>query len=238
MNSRKRRRVAKDPALVLIEKIEKTKSSKQDIIQANNWPRVIKSFNEYLKTKNVDYKEKYSIYRKVSRLTSRIRKLCTELRSKYNIEINEDVDNESTTDDDLNSHNDSELIIPSKCENCNRRNLFCDDSFYDLQLRSIDSDKIHLKRQFTNIRRTTKKENVISYHVCLQCDIHLTHTDATKANETSNTWPSFIWKILYLKSIWKHYNAEFIWKLVPLKWRHWWVEEIQHQFPTFFQIYH
>ena len=58
--------------------------------------------------------------------------------------------------------------------------------------------------------------------------------DTDKANGLQFIWPGFYWIILHCRDIPYHYSSEFIWKIVPLKWREGWFDEIVLQFPAYY----
>ena len=58
--------------------------------------------------------------------------------------------------------------------------------------------------------------------------------DTDKVNGPQFIWTYFYWIILRCKDIRNHYSSEFIWKIIPLKWREWWFDEIIIQFPAYY----
>jgi hypothetical protein len=142
--------------------------------------------------------------------------------------------NQSNTDgsDDVNS--ESNENGNSLCENCHRMNSNHhsgqNDEPYRINFSEHASDTIR-RRKFKNIRISSSHVSICT--LCTECKNHLTTNDNKEASKDENIWPSFIWTLLSNSRIHGIYGR-MIWKFIPTKWRHWWINELKASFPIVF----
>jgi hypothetical protein len=193
-----------------------------------------------------------------------LKSLCSELSGKYKIDVrnigilidstnssNIILPNSSTESTNIdqniisNISNDSTInsvctdteemidrdIILQTCDNCKRKEIVENEFEFTI----ITSNQIKRNRSYTFVQRTTPAtDTVFQYHVCYQCYNHLTLEDRDEANKNMNTWPGFIWNLMHSQEIKRCYNADYIWILIPLQWRKWWLDSIYMYFSAFF----
>ncbi len=73
----------------------------------------------------------------------------------------------------------------------------------------------------------------MNYIFCRQCEFYL---DAEKDYDATNydnvVWCSFFWALFSNRQIQIKYGQEFIWRLIPKEWRHWWLGSLTAVFPN------
>ena len=120
-----------------------------------------------------------------------------------------------------------------KFANCNIRPIQSCTSVYQMKLCTVSSSLIISRRPFSFIK-VSRYSDTIDYLLCIQLEVHLSEEDSDKANGPQFIWPYFYRGILHYKDIHNNYSSEFIWKIVPLKWREWWFHDIVIQFPEYY----
>lgn len=214
---------AKDPAAKLLARIKNHHNNKTQILsQHNNDSDSLKEkHNQYRRTRSAELKASYMAWENIRKLDTKIQNLLTQLSTRHQYVIPEGSSIFSATQEE------------NKCANCHRCQINNCPHSYELDLCTVSSSDIVGRRQFCFVKGTNEA-NSREYTMCKQCATHLTH-DAKVANKSEYTWPGLFWNLLQYEGIREHYTAEYIWKLIPIQWRPWWIHEIQLQFPLFFR---
>ena len=126
------------------------------------------------------------------------------------------------------------------CHNCHRQEISNENNNMDegtnhqqLYLTQRTSDAVARRRKFKNV--VASSTNIRTYHFCRQCDGHLKiDGDQSEFNSFALTWPGFIWYLLTDNEILSHYSAEFLWKLIPQKWRKWWLPSLKSEHSRYY----
>ena len=214
----------KDPIVLLQGKLATLKKKRQAFLQQYDIDTIENQYTSYRKNKHPNHKKGWDAYNKFIYFNKKIRKINSELLSKYNIDDNLD---SSDSDNDLGAS----IIL--KCANCHRRNLQNISPNYELNLQPVLSNTIKGDRPFAFVSGT-RSGNPIEYQLCRQCSIHLTDPDNGIALESKNMWPGVFWYLLQSQEIYENYTPQFIWTLFPKQWREWWIDEVKSQFPSFY----
>ena len=151
----------------------------------------------------------YLAYQKLSCLNTEIRKLSDKLKDTYGITVGTDHPQFAETSDPI-----------IKCANYNRRTIQNCTSIYQIKLFTVISILIISRRPFAFIKEYISSDP-IDYLLCNKFEVHLSDKDSDKANRPQFIWTDFYWSILHCKDTHNNSSSEFIWKIVPLKWREW-----------------
>ena len=197
-------RRSKDPIAQLRTKLSKAIQTLDLLKSEYDYDDLYHHFKNYKKTKDPSSKSLYSKYTKWNYIKKKIVKLQRELSTKYNIQVEENNNEQS-------SEVDPPLI---KCDNCCRRPISICTSAYELNLSVISSSDVIESRTFCNLKGTRSRDSV-EYNVCVQCKTHLTLVDTEEASKEKNTWLAFVWKILSSDDTINTYGGAFIWKFIP-----------------------
>ena len=160
-----------------------------------------------------DLRENRKLYRSTNRSDL---KIFDALYRKF-------IRNKKTIDDYESLH------PPSRCENCKRKVVNSQTSFYNLNLVNRSSACLK-RRKFKHVRCPS---NPIRLFLCLQCDRYLLSDEINTSCNMEWAWPSYVWYILSNKDVQLKYQSQ-IWKYIPRAWRPWWTESVKD---SFIQIY-
>lgn len=119
--------------------------------------------------------------------------------------------------------------VSESCENCHRHQNYHDPT-YNIDFVDINSSDIRTHRNYSFLDRNGECQ----YHVCSQCKDHLTHSSIGTAYLQKFTFAAFMWSIFTNECIHRIYGGNFIWSLVPLEWRPWFIVEVKLHFPAVF----
>lgn len=98
------------------------------------------------------------------------------------------------------------------------------DPEYQIEVQvGITSTSLMKYRKFKLITNIDYNNQNQLHNLCHECAQHLMLEDKQNANQTKYTWPSFMWYFINNNRLHQKYSKELIWKFVPKKWRHWWV---------------
>ena len=102
------------------------------------------------------------------------------------------------------------MLLPVvHCENCRRGN---DE---ELGLDLYDTESIHFGYKFCFVKRCDLAERCT---LCLSCSQFL--LAARKEGFMMNN--QFVWQCIVFDAL-QHSEDDFIWKLIPVSWRKWWL---------------
>ena len=145
----------KDPIVLLQGKLATLKKKRQAFLQQYDIDTIENQYTSYRKNKHPNHKKGWDAYNKFIYFNKKIRKINSELLSKYNIDDNLD---SSDSDNDLGAS----IIL--KCANCHRRNLQNISPNYELNLQPVLSNTIKGDRPFAFVSGTRTRNFTLSIY--------------------------------------------------------------------------
>lgn len=195
----------------------------QDTLSNNNCASIEELREKALQSRRLSDNESRTLYWQLQR--------CMDMQER----INDFKSSNPTIDIDTEVQNFNRYGLPPQCENCCRSLRFdlAPDSPYHLEFKWINGEEFSGRPKYCQFRKDR-------HFVCTQCYKYMTgvNEDGEKLSdiEVENvSWPSFIWsEILSNNDIHKEYGA-WIWRLIPLQWRYWWVDAVKEKYARIFR---